>query len=904
MRMLKLLAVAVGASALAASGLAEETGWPVVKPEWGGMMGPRSSFSEKNALNRRTSRSRHVVELEKATVFPETATAGERVRVRFDFLREIPETLPFAAQLFFDGEKGVAWREDLALGVANVRYTGRNRWRLEFELALPLYIDTGDYTLEFVTDAFRAAATESGNAYRAKIHIDRIACDPAFPKPVVARTEVVNGTPRFTLDGKPFFAQWGNVNAARRPDGAARHSDIGLNVITVPGGIGCGKFWSGLGKFDTACFDAAAEQFRRDNPGAYFIVSLTFFPPEAWKKAYPEEMAKDEQGNVNEDEEEGEINYSFASKKALDDLEEAYVKAIEHLEQTPYANRIIGYRINSGHTTEWLAWDPVNRKSILDFSEPARRGFAEYAAERFPALKDRSIPSLAARCELDAPDYLMWDQQKHLGAIAYHSYYSHLTAQAMIRMCRRAKAMVGGRKLVGSYYGYVMTLHGGGNSQMRAHYALKEVLDAGVMDYVMSPQTYGNRSLDGIACDMKPFRSYQNHGVVTAIEDDTRTHNAQELVLKYSQTLTAAQSVGVLTRNMCEALCRNEPNFYYEHTLGCDVDFPEFIPYALAMKAVGSHCAARGTRRTAEVAVVISEESVLAMPMFRTVKTHSLPEKLRCYDRFGNPQTTGTGGRPMSVDVFNCSYVRYARAGAPVDYVLAEDLKANPGDYKLYVFPNAFKPTPALREAVAALRRRNCTILWQHAPGYLSETGNSVDNMKAFTGLSFREFAAPRTSLARRPDGRTVGSGATYAPHFALTDADETIATYDDGTCAVGLKRTGEALSVFSGVDYLNQDLIDEVYRRAGVHVYAASHDPVEANENLVTVYAHSAGRKTVRLPRKTAVVDVFARKLIAGSTDVVELDMPIHSTKLLYVGEDAAELLKSLPTAGGEVCK
>ena len=880
---------------LAGAGPAEAADWPVVKPEWGGMMGPRSSFAEKNALNRRASRSKHVIELEKATVFPAAAKAGDRVKVRFDFLREPPETLPFAARLFFDGAKGVAWREELALGVANVRYTGRNRWRLEFELALPLYIDTGDYALEFVTDAFRAAGTEAGNAYRAKIHIDRIACDPDYPRPVVAKTEVVNGSPRFTLDGKPFFAQWGNVNAARRPDGAARHSDIGLNVITVPGGIGCGKFWSGVGKFDTACFDAAAEQFRRENPGAYFIVSLTFFPPEEWKRKFPEEMARDEQGNVNEDEEEGEINYSFASEKALDDLEEAYVRAIRHLEQTPYANRIIGYRINSGHTTEWLAWDPVNRKSILDYSEPARRGFAAWAAENCPELKDRSIPSLSARGELDAPDFLMWDQRKHLGAIAYHRYYSHLTARAMIRMCRRAKELVGGRKLVGSYYGYVMTLNGGGNSQMRAHYALKEVLDAGVMDYVMSPQTYGNRSLDEISCDMKPFRSYQNHGVVTAIEDDTRTHNGQELVMKFSQTLTASQSVGVLTRNMGAALCRNEPNFYYEHTLGCDVDFPEFIPYARAMKSVGQHCAARGTRRTAEVAVVISEESILAMPRFAHVKGVPFPDTLTRYDRFGKPETVGRGGRPLCGDIYVGAYVRYARAGAPVDYVLAEDLKDHPGDYRLYIFPNAFKATPAMNEAAALLRKRACTILWQSAPGYLSDAGNSVASMKAFTGLDFRAFTAPRASRATRPDGRTIGSGAVFAPHFALEGADETIATYADGASAVAVKRTGAATSVFAGVDYLNQDFIDELFRRAGVHVYSTTHDPVEANENLVSLYAHSAGRKTVRLPRRTAVVDVFAGKLIAKSTDTVELDMPIHSTKLLYFGEDADELLKSL---------
>ena len=58
----------------------------------------------------------------------------------------------------------------------------------------------------------------------------------------------------------------------------------------------------------------------------------------------------------------------------------ALAQAITYLEKAPYANRIIGYRINSGHTIEWLGWDPAPNRT-LDFSKPAKEAFKKFAAK-------------------------------------------------------------------------------------------------------------------------------------------------------------------------------------------------------------------------------------------------------------------------------------------------------------------------------------------------------------------------------------------------------------------------------------------------------------------------------------------------------------------------------------------
>lgn len=56
--------------------------------------------------------------------------------------------------------------------------------------------------------------------------------------------------------------------------------------------------------------------------------------------------------------------------------------------------------------------------------------------------------------------------------------------------------------------------------------------------------------------------------------------------------------------------------------------------------------------------------------------------------------------------------------------------------------------------------------------------------------------------------------------------------------------------------------------------------------------HARNAGTKTLRLPCKTTVVDVFARELVAKDVDTFTFEAPLHSSWLFYCGDDAEELL------------
>ena len=83
--------------------------------------------------------------------------------------------------------------------------------------------------------------------------------------------------------------------------------------------------------------------------------------------------------------------------------------------------------------------------------------------------------------------------------------------------------------------------------------------------------------------------------------------------------------------------------------------------------------------------------------------------------------------------------------------------------------------------------------------------------------------------------------------------------------------------------------------KTAGVFVYSDSNDPTEANEKLFTLHARYAGEKTVRLPRRTTVLDVFGRRIVARNADGFRFDAKLHTTYLFYLADDADALLEKL---------
>ena len=821
------------------------------------------------------------------TVEPMCATAGSKVTLRADYEGDMPELpLKTTVRLFVDNE--MVWEKNLWAREGDVlRYSDRF-WRLQTDLVLPVCFDSRRMTIRQEAPALRCVA---GHIPEAPLDYRRVRRIPGWDKPLEATVTDVGGWPRFTLNGKPVAPLWGTTNWKRRADRTPRHSSAPLNFVTV--WTNHIKWWPRGEEFRPADLDRLAELHARAYPGAYFIWDLTIFPPPDWCAAHPDEMTYDDQGLISCNEGDWMANYSLASKKAIDLIERMMEKAIRYLEQSPYADRIAGYRINSGQAAEWSGWIPARRTALLDFSPAAQRGFEEFAKKHYPEITDFSVPTPDERQALDDGDELLWDQRRHARAAAYNDFYSRVVAGDAIRLCSRAKQLVGGKKLVGTYYGYVMALE---SRPWRAHYDMKGFLDAHAVDFVMCPQKYNPQRHPGQTCvDYKPFRSVAAHGIVNVIENDMRTFNTIK-GQKIAQMLNESQTVAALRRDMGIALCRNEPVYSYGICGGVCFDFPAFAHDAARVRRIGEHALARAAGRHAEIAYVISEDSLRDAPTSEKFRPDRYDEGWQRYRADGTVErSAATYGRPYVTEPQALIYTRLARIGAPVDYLLAEDLADHPGDYKLYIFACCSKPTPALVKTMAKLRERRCTILWTGAPGYVSANGKSVTSMKELTGVEFAKVQGKLDPGVKLQDGSMAGvTHNPIAPVFYVVNPDETFGVYSNGKAGLAAVKTGAARTVFSGSHRLELPFLRKLAAEAGVFIFSDSTDPMEANDCLVSLHARFAGRKTVRLPRKTSVYSVFDDKVVAQDAETFTFDAPLHSSHLFYFGDDAASLVES----------
>lgn len=817
--------------------------------------------------------------------------AGETATLRYEFEGAPPEG-DFTADLKLSRDGATWWDETIPLGSSNVVRLADGRWRLEIPFETPLYCHSGNYEIKLSSSG--VCCDDGGWSGGRLLIAARAASEmPGFEHPVRAEVKPVSGVPTVHLDGEPFPLLWGGVQYMRRPDRLPRHSDMPLTAVTVY--CNCVDWHPRLGAYDFSSFDRIAEKYRRANPDAYFVWDLSVYPPADFAQRHPEEMSADETGDIVPA---SRFSWSYASRLGLDEIKEMTERAIRRLEASPYANRIIGYRVNSGVTVEWLGWDS-KPGHVRDFSDVNKKAFAAFAAERYPELTDPHIPDRAERQALDSPLDVLWDRKRHLNAIAYMDYDSWIIAKDALEACGHAKDVLrslGRTKLVGTYYGYTFYLNASGFDQWRGHFALRTLLDEndGRIDFLMSPQSYGERRLGDTCGDMKPSATLNAAGILTVNEDDTRTHNRiWPNFYGFKQTLTPAQTAAVLLRDASVVMCRGGWPYFYALGTGVDCDSPECAKVGRDVLDAMRFCLARKVGRHAEVALVASEKSIVSTP---SLNKRAFARTGRWTQDYAPDGTVKRAEERLAVyngEIFGALHTKFARSGVPVDFLLAEDLGRHAGDYKLYVFLNQLTFDDATLAAVERIRARGATILWLYAPGW--SKGNSLADMKALTGIEFERIEEPTVAGVRMErDGRWMGMpDAQVAQAFAPVAADEVLGAYANGKPGLTVSKVGGSQSYFSGAWQLDVPFIRSLAAKAGVHVYCESDDPIEANDALFTLHARTAGAKTVRLPRKTTVVDMVDRRVVARDTDVFSFEAALHSTHLFYYGDDAEEFLR-----------
>ena len=165
------------------------------------------------------------------------------------------------------------------------------------------------------------------------------------------------------------------------------------------------------------------------------------------------------------------------------------VRLIEYIENSPWADHIIGYQLAGGQTEEWMSIDMNGCRG-----EALRKAFAK-----------------------DCPN----------GTDTDFRVYSSLTnVQAIEFFAQTAKQALHGKKVIGAFYGYTFETPW----WQQAHAAITELLVGTGVDFLCSPLSYNHLRPSGIdlAC-MTVLDTVKRHGRLYFAEADVRTCNTLPL---------------------------------------------------------------------------------------------------------------------------------------------------------------------------------------------------------------------------------------------------------------------------------------------------------------------------------------------------------------------------------------
>ncbi|MBN1445173.1 MAG: beta-galactosidase [Candidatus Omnitrophica bacterium] len=670
----------------------------------------------------------------------------------------------------------------------------------------------------------------------------------------------------------PTFASAG-VNISLPAIQASRYGQVGL--------------WKGPGQYDFEKLDSDMRSILATSPDAYIIGRVVFNPPDWWIAANPSEMCiwKDSAGGS------GQLWYaSFSSEKWRKDTGEFLEAVIRHIEESDYADRVIGYNMLYAFGPEW---EHPSGNRFHDYGVTNTREFRKWLTEKYgtdealsrawnrkASIATADIPAVSDR--LTGDKFEFFDPAGKGNRIGdYIRFNDESVVSAIEYMSGIIKRVTGGRVIVFAHYGYHF-MWPSINFSQRGHQALDKFLDIPHIDGSGSAYQYRVRYPGGSTVPITTVASFRLHGKTYILEDDTRTHLSTE-DSEYGRARNLWETTNILKRNSAYTISEGIPlwyldfgNVWFEHK--------DIMPSIAQMADLHKEALNRDRKRNAEIAVIVNQRSVTYL---RSSNAVTVPVLTKQY------------------------FEQIPKIGAPFDSYILQDLDNMP-DYKLYIFLDTFALNEKEKESIRrVIRQKGRTALWIYAPGYITENGLSDEAMSEITGIKLlskniggqlraylcdmqhpiTEDCSPGTEWeAPEPIGPIITSRDKDAGILGMLHAspgldgqwrDRTGVEFDTG---LAVKEFEDWRSVWCGVPNMPADLLRGIAKYAGVHIYSDGNDFLCANSSMLSIHAAYAGKRTIKLPKPAKVVDAFTGEIISEKTDSFDVDLKQYETGMWWL--------------------
>lgn len=523
------------------------------------------------------------------------------------------------------------------------------------------------------------------------------------------------------------------------------------------------QWWLDEGEYDFRLFDALARALLDASPDGFIFPRIKIDPPPKWAAAHPEEMEDDACAKASS------RAWRALYRRMLADM-------VAHVEQSDYADRIVGYHLGAFHCGEWLE---LGQKVLNFLATPADR-----ADTRNPM-----------------PEYQV-DRERH----AKIAEAASAVADACIDAAACVKEFTRGRKLVGAFFGYPWL----------SHEKMMRVIESGQVDFFAAPLHYSETREPGRSGRSQAHfqATYRLHGRVYYEESDFRTFLSLPNQSSGIRRHPLDEAVGIVRRSIGKCLAGGWENWWF--LLGGNDTFS--APELMESIRIGTE----------------EERETMSTAIWR-------PAEVAVFTSADEPATSE--GAPVAEFWRQCRMRLHAdvlpSAGVPFDsYELSDIADPRLPDYRVYVFPNAFTLSEAMRAKIKErVGRKGKTAVWIFAPGFFHNGVGDKANVEDMTGMS----------LERRPLGHCMfvswmleptGAGVRHRGQFATVERDGARNVF------FPLPPTAAALR--------------EAFREAGTHVWMETDDILSAGRGYVMLHASSDGEKTIHLPTTCDVREIF----------------------------------------------
>lgn len=617
----------------------------------------------------------------------------------------------------------------------------------------------------------------------------------------------------------------------------------------------CDNFFKGYGEYDFSYVDRVlADLYPVGNEDVYFIPRVCLEPPKWWQRLHPDEIARDSRGEAQRE--------CFASELWLSEMSVALRALIDHIESSPYKDKIIGYHIAAGGTEEWT-YQQRYKPQFNDYSEVNRRAYHKFLMERYGTLDalceahgvrysdvfEVPFPHPIKR-QYSANGYLR-DPITERDTLDYYDYHNESVARAICYFCREVKEYVKESRIVGVFYGYVTVMP----QNYKGLHALKSVLSSPYVDFVSTTNS-GKHWHFSSTVD-----SAMMHGKLWMCEADTRTCLSSGMGKNLAHAMPdndfydsdiwrgpsdVQGSVYNLTRSIARAVTTPAGLWWFD-MFGGWFDNPEMIE--VIKKSVGVIKDQRDDLFNTEVALIVDEKG----HKYSSLDERRLP--------------LATNELLDNLDL----------AGFPYDSYLMSDIEEElfPYEkYKLIIFIAAADPTESELIAVEKKLKKDGKVLL-----FL---GNSGAYSERLCGFELKVEPYPLEKRAIFEDG-TFPENTLPTPTFA-DNGGYYLSRFEDGSPAVMWKVKEGYHTVMSLPLAISSELLRHIANLGGVHLYNRAGDAVYAGGEYISIRATESGYRRICLPEADlCATDVMSGESVTVNDCFVDLKMERDEIRFLH---------------------